>query len=69
MFNPIRTGLFEHKDKDRGGLGGARFQFFLEMTCCGMLYHIKKGFMKFGVPWVGLGLGLGPYLVGCKVIH
>ena len=57
------------KKKISKGWVGLGFQFFLEMTCCGMLYHIKKGFMKFGVPWVGLGLGLGPYLVGCKVIH
>ena len=33
---------------------GLGFQFFLEMTCCGMIYHIQKDswsleFMEFGI--------------------
>ena len=45
-FNPNRTGLFEYIPKYYGVGWGIGFQFFLEMTCSRMIYHIKR-FMMF----------------------
>ena len=40
--NPICLSLLEHCPKSISRYQGLGFQFFLEMTCLGVNYHIKK---------------------------